>query len=43
MENLYSVIGLGPANLTQPSQGNWQTVYSAGSTPVKPPTVNNAA
>ena len=43
MENLYSVIGLGPANLTQPSQGNWQTVYSAGSAPVKPPTVKNAS
>lgn len=43
MENLYSVIGMGPANLTQPSQGNWQTVYSAGSAPVKPPTVKNAS
>ncbi len=30
MENLYSVIGTGPASGTQPSQGNWTTVYAPG-------------
>jgi hypothetical protein len=43
MENLYSVIGMGPASVTQPSQGNWQAVYGSGASSIKGPTVNNAA
>jgi hypothetical protein len=43
MENLYSVIGMGPASVTQPSQGNWQAVYGSGSSSIKGPTINNAA
>ena len=31
MENLYTVIGSGPASLTNPSQGSWRTTYGAGS------------
>jgi hypothetical protein len=31
MQNLYSVIGMGPASLTRPSQGNWRSVYAPGS------------
>jgi hypothetical protein len=30
MENLYAVIGAGPASHTRPSTGNWTTVYRAG-------------
>jgi hypothetical protein len=43
MENLYAVIGMGPASLTQPSQGTWQAVYGSGASSIKGPTVNNAA
>lgn len=43
MENLYSVIGMGPASSTQPSQGTWQAAYGAGSAGIKAPTPNNAA
>jgi hypothetical protein len=43
MENLYAVIGMGPASLTQPSQGSWQAVYGSGASSIKGPTVNNAA
>lgn len=31
MENLYSVIGRGPASATQPSQGNWRQTYAGSS------------
>ncbi len=31
MGNLYTVIGSGPASLTNPSQGSWRTTYGAGS------------
>ena len=43
MENVYSVIGGGPASLTQPSQGNWATTYSAGSPSSAAPNTVNAA
>ena len=43
MENLYSVIAMGPASLTQPSQGTWQVAYAPGSAGIKAPTPNNAA
>lgn len=43
MENLYAVIGMGAASVTQPSQGNWQSVYGSGASSIKVPTVNNAA
>ncbi len=43
MMNLYSVIGLGPASLTRPSQGNWRTVYAPGSPSSGAPNTVNAA
>jgi len=43
MVNLYSVIGLGPASLTRPSQGNWRTVYAPGSPSSAAPNTVNAA
>lgn len=43
MENLYSVIAMGPAGLTRPSQGNWQAVYSGGAGTVASPPVSNTA
>jgi hypothetical protein len=43
MENLYAVIGTGPASITQPSQGNWKTVYAPGSTSSAAPNTVNAA
>jgi hypothetical protein len=43
MENLYSVVGMGPASLTQPSRGNWRIAYAAGSpSSAAPDTVNSA-
>jgi hypothetical protein len=43
MQNLYAVIGPGPASVTQPSQGNWRTVYTPGSPlTAAPDTVNSA-
>ena len=43
MQNLYSVIGMGPASLTRPSQGNWQSIYAPGSpSSAAPNTVNQA-
>ncbi len=41
MENLYAVIGAGPASFTQPSQGNWGRVYTGA--PVVQGTPSNAA
>ena len=41
MENLYAVIGAGPASVTQPSQGNWGRVYTGA--PVIQGTPSNAA
>jgi hypothetical protein len=43
MQNLYAVIGLGPASISQPSQGNWRTVYSPGSPSSAAPNTINAA
>ena len=31
MENVYSVIGMGPAGVTHPSSGTWRAAYPAGS------------
>jgi hypothetical protein len=43
MKNLYAVIGMGPASLTRPSQGNWQSIYAPGSTSSAAPDTVNAA
>jgi len=43
MQNLYSVIGMGPASLTRPSQGNWRGIYTPGSPSSKAPNTINAA
>jgi hypothetical protein len=43
VENLYSVIAIGPAAATRPSQGTWQASYGPGSAGIKAPTPNNAA
>jgi hypothetical protein len=43
MENVYSVIGSGPASLTHPSQGNWTVAYAAGSPSRAAPNTVNAA
>ena len=43
MENLYSVIGIGPASATRPSQGTWTAAYAPGSpSSAAPDTVNSA-
>jgi hypothetical protein len=42
MENIYSVLGTGPASATHPSQGNWSQVYGGTSGPAAP-IPNNAA
>ncbi len=36
MENLYSVLGTGPAAATHPSQGNWSAIYAGASAPSAP-------
>jgi hypothetical protein len=43
MENVYSVLGTGPAALTHPSQGNWRSIYTPGSASVNAPNTVNAA
>ncbi len=43
MQNLYAVIGMGPASLTRPSQGNWQSIYAPGSPSSAAPNTVNAA
>ena len=43
MENLYSVIGTGPASVTRPSQGTWAAVYAAGSPSSAAPNTVDAA
>ena len=43
MENVYSVIGSGPASLTQPSQGNWTVNYAPGSPSGNAPNPTNSA
>lgn len=36
MENLYSVLGRGPASATHPSAGTWHSVYAGSSGPAAP-------
>lgn len=43
MENVYSVIGSGPGSVSQPSQGTWRSIYTAGSASISAPSTNNAA
>lgn len=43
MENVYSVLGSGPASATHPSQGNWNIAYGRGSTSLAPPNPTNSA
>ncbi len=43
MENVYSVIGIGPAGATRPSQGTWTAAYSPGSPSAGAPNTVNAA
>lgn len=43
MVNLYSVIGMGPASRTRPSQGTWRSVYTPGSASSAAPDTVNAA
>ncbi len=43
MENVYSVLGTGPAGLSHPSQGNWRAIYTPGSVSVKAPNTQNSA
>ena len=43
MQNVYSVIGSGPASLTHPSQGNWRLTYAPGSPSAKAPNTVNVA
>jgi hypothetical protein len=42
MENIYSVLGTGPASATHPSQGNWTQVYGGTAVP-ETPAQSNAA
>ncbi len=43
MENVYSVLGAGPASASHPSHGNWSTIYSAGSASIAAPNPTNSA
>ncbi len=43
MENVYSVVGGGPASLSHPSQGNWTATYAPGSPSSDAPNTVNAA
>jgi len=43
MMNVYSVIGMGPAGITRPSQGNWPIAYAARSPSNAAPNTINAA
>jgi hypothetical protein len=43
MENVYSVLGSGPASATHPSRGNWSAVYSPGSASIAAPNPTNSA
>jgi hypothetical protein len=43
MENLYSVIGSGPASHTRPSRGNWSAIYTPGSASIAAPNPTNSA
>jgi hypothetical protein len=43
MENVYSVLGIGPAGLSRPSQGNWRSIYMPGSVSINAPNTQNSA
>jgi hypothetical protein len=43
MENVYSVLGSGPASATHPSQGNWSAVYAPGAASIAAPAQSNTA
>jgi hypothetical protein len=43
MQNVYSVIGSGPASLTHPSHGNWRAAYAPGPARVVTPSTGNAS
>ncbi len=43
MENVYSVIGMGPASITHPSSGTWQAAYPPGSTSARAPVGDTTA
>ncbi len=43
MENVYSVLGSGPAGLSHPSQGNWRSIYTPGSVSINAPNTQNSA
>jgi hypothetical protein len=43
MENVYSVLGSGPASASHPSQGNWSSVYTRGSASLAAPNPPNSA
>jgi hypothetical protein len=43
MENVYSVIGLGPASLTRPSQGTWRAAYAPVSPSAAAPDITTTA
>jgi len=43
MENLYATIGMGPASISRPSQGNWSSVYTPGSPSRAAPAPTNSA
>jgi hypothetical protein len=43
MENVYSVIGLGPASLTRPSQGTWRAAYAPVSPSAAAPDITTSA
>jgi hypothetical protein len=43
MENLYAVIGSGPAGATHPSTGTWHAIYTPGSKSAAAPVVTNSA
>ncbi|MHB8681726.1 MAG: N,N-dimethylformamidase beta subunit family domain-containing protein [Acidimicrobiales bacterium] len=38
MENVYAVLGAGPASASQPSRANWQGIEPVGTPPPAPPT-----
>ncbi len=42
MENVYSVLGAGPAGATHPSAGTWRAVYSTPSASTTPPATHSA-
>jgi hypothetical protein len=43
MENVYSVLGTGPAALSHASRGSWRSIYTPGSASSNAPNTENAA